>query len=427
LQQAGILQNGRGGANRSDPFRRAIMRSHDLLDAWVRAQLLHARTSRQKDAIEDLAVKRADRGVGMKGNSASPGDVHCLAERCGRDFGARSAEQVHRGDRFNFLKSFREDCENRRHAMTSTAMGAAPHGYFSGRRLAIFGAGYIGTAVAAFASAQGASVSAVTRNHEAVDALRRKGVDAVVGDLTSPSWHGAVGGAPDFALYCAAGGGAGESGYLHSYLNGMKGVLAWLADRGGAGTFIYTSSTAVYPQDGGLIVDEAADTVAPGNDRCGVLAATEHLVLASRNAFGRAFVLRLSGIYGPQRHALLDEIRSGIVSGSPNQRLNLVHRDDIVAAMAQCLSALPSHGGGVYNVSDGRPTTRGEVAAWVAQQLQIKAPSFTRIPRSTRRATPLDRIIDASKLRRELGWQPRFPSFREGYAPLLAEARIAAP
>jgi hypothetical protein len=45
---------------------------------------------------------------------------------------------------------------------------------------------------------------------------------------------------------------------------------------------VYTSSTSVYPQDGGVRVDESAAT--GGTERAEVLLATEHTLLAAEDA-----------------------------------------------------------------------------------------------------------------------------------------------
>jgi len=295
------------------------------------------------------------------------------------------------------------------------------HGNFSDRKLVVFGAGYIGGTVAAHARAAGAQVTAITRNAHAAETIRAQGMDVVVADIVEGRWHDRVPSSPDFVLYCASGGGAGLDGYARSYRQGLATVIDWLKDRGAASALVYTSSTSVYPQGGGALVDESSATATPGEDRIGILAATEQAIMTASKAYARAFILRLSGIYGPQRHALLDEVRTGCVSGDPESHLNLIHRDDVVSAILRSFESPTAGVGGVFNVSDGSPATRGEIAHWVSQQLGLTNPQFTGAMRSTRRPMPLDRVILNEKIRRQLDWTPKYPSYREGYRGLFQE------
>lgn len=305
---------------------------------------------------------------------------------------------------------------------------------FCGKRLVVLGAGYVGGALVRAALGRGLRVTALTRNAEAAESLAAlPGVEAVVADLASHAWHARVG-AAEFAVNCVSSGGGGLAGYRHSYVEGMRSVLAWAAADGagtaaGGGTLLYTSSTSVYPQDGGARVDEDAPTDGAG-ETAQVLREAERLLLAGHP---RAFVLRLAGIYGPGRHHLLDQLRAGAdtLPGLGDHRLNLIHRDDIVSGIFAALAASaagsvagsgsPERGvsGGIFNLADDHPVPKAELVGWLAARLGRPAPRFSGQPAGGRRAVTPDRIIDNTKARRVLGWRPAFPSFREGYAAIL--------
>lgn len=294
----------------------------------------------------------------------------------------------------------------------------------SGQRLVIFGCGYVGSALADAALAQGARVTALARNAEKAAALRARGVEVVVADLASADWHGAIAGGADFVANTVSAAASTPDGYRASYVEGTRSILAW-ARRAPIGTLVYTSSTGVYPQGGGARVDESAST--DGASPTGrVLVEAENLLRdAGGVALGRWFVLRCAGIYGPGRHYLLNALRAGQTrfAGEPAFRMNLVHRDDIVAAMLACFGAPPAIANEVFNLSDGAPATRGELVGWLAQQLGLPAPVFDSAVPSARKGgepTP-DRVIVAEKIRRVLGWRPVFADFRAGYAPLLRQ------
>lgn len=285
------------------------------------------------------------------------------------------------------------------------------------QHLVIFGAGYVGGAVARQALARGLRVTALTRNPDKARALAEAGASIIVDDLAADSWHARLPEGADFVLDCVSSGGGGPEGYRHSYVEGMKSVLAW-ASRVPVGTLVYTSSTSVYPQDGGVRVDEDASidaTRADGNP----LVEAEDRLLAS--TVGRRFVLRLAGIYGPGRHYLVDQLRdgSGEVAGRGDHRLNLIHRDDIAGAIWAAFDAPAEVVGGVFNVTDDGAATKSEVAAFIAGKLGLPAPRFTGEPAQGRRRITPDRVIANNRIKRVLGWRPLYPTFREGYAAIL--------
>ena len=290
------------------------------------------------------------------------------------------------------------------------------------KRLTIFGCGYVGTAVAREACRAGLKVEALTRNPGRAAELADLGAHPVVADLATDAWHTLLAPGADLVLNCVSSGGGGLDGYRRSYVEGMRSLLAW-AQRGPAGTIIYTSSTSVYPQDGGVVVDEEAPTANAG-ETGRILLKAEDLLRRGSGACGRWFIMRLAGIYGPKRHHLLDQVRAGAAefSGSGAQHLNLAHRDDICAAVLAAFTAPASQSGGIFNVADDAPAPKGEVVQWLAEQLGRPSPRFTGGAASARRgfASPPDRLISNAKLKAKLGWKPRYPSFREGYAAILS-------
>lgn len=300
--------------------------------------------------------------------------------------------------------------------------------FLKGRRLTVFGAGYIGSEVVERALAGGAGVTALTRNAERAEALVAIGAQVVVADLAAAdAWRSRVPAAPDFVLNCVSSGGGGLQGYRQSYVGGMRAILDWGAAAPHPGHLVYTSSTSVYPQSGGVRVDEEAPT-AGADERARVLLEAEAL---ARRWRGAATVLRLAGIYGPGRHHLLDRLLDRLpmeasagpaVPGRGDHRLNLIHREDAVAAIFAAFAAPVRAGGEIFNVTDDRPVPKAELVDWLARELGLPAPRFTGMAVPGRRAVPLDRVIDNGRIKRVLGWRPQYPTFREGYAEALRAA-----
>lgn len=311
--------------------------------------------------------------------------------------------------------------------MTSVAQGK-----FAGKRLVVFGAGYIGGEVAREGVARGMRVTALTRNPEKAARLRSDGVEVVEADLAGSQWHDQIAGGADYVLNSVSSGGGGFSGYQQSYLEGMRSILAWAGGAAGVGTFVYTSSTSVYGDGGGAHIDETAVT-GNGGDRAAVLVAAEDLLRASHAMHGDAvsenmrqpacdrwFILRLAGIYGPSRHHLIDQVRAGAIAGKGDHHLNLAHRDDICASIWSAFAAPAEVKNEIINVADDAATTKAEITAWLAERLGLPVPGFTGEPAVGRRAITPDRIIVNAKLKRVLGWAPKFPSYRDGYGNLLS-------
>jgi nucleoside-diphosphate-sugar epimerase len=291
------------------------------------------------------------------------------------------------------------------------------------KRLVIFGCGYVGTAVARAALAAGAQVEALTRNPEKAAALRALGLaKVVVAELSSAEWHGQIAGGPDYVVNCVSAGG-GPDGYRQSYVAGLQSILAWAA-AGAApvGTLVYTSSTSVYPQGEGRVVDELAP--ADGGTPNGRTIRESEILLqnAPAAAVRRHIILRLAGIYGPDRHHLLDQLRTGAdtLGGSGTHHLNLAHREDIVSAILACLQAPPAVGNEIFNVADKAPARREEVVRWLAARLGRPMPVFDGGTTARRGGQPMpDRVINSAKIRRVLGWQPQFSDFRAGFDHIL--------
>jgi nucleoside-diphosphate-sugar epimerase len=293
----------------------------------------------------------------------------------------------------------------------------------TGKRLVIFGCGYVGTAVALHALERNVQVTALTRNAASAVVLREQGIETVSADLATDGWHAEIEGGADFVLNCVSAGGGGAEGYRHSYIEGMASILAWARRRGAAGTMVYTSSTSVYPQDGGVVVNESAATT-PASERATLLLEAEQRLRNATGACARWFVLRLAGIYGPGRHHFIDQVRAGEASGRGEHRLNLIHREDIVSAIWACFTAPVDVANEIFNVADDAPARKIDVTEWLAAELKVLPPHFTGEPMAGRRTITPDRVISNTKLKRRLGWQPRYPSFREGCRGILKTASL---
>ena len=284
-------------------------------------------------------------------------------------------------------------------------------------RVLIAGCGYLGAEVARRLVARGDEVLALRRS----DAPPPDGARAVRADLADPaSLASAVPAGLDGVVYAAAPGAREDAAYRRAYVDGV----GHLAERVAAGSpglrrFLLVGSTAVYAQQGGAWVDEDSPTE-PTHFSGRRLLEGEARLLATGLP---ATVLRLGGLYGPGRTSLLRRVATGEarLRPGPPRHTNRIHRDDAAAALVHLLDAddAPSLLLGV----DDDPAPEPAVFAWMAERLGValqEAEVETEEPPTGRRALGNKRCRNARL--RATGFALAYPSFREGYAALLAEA-----
>lgn len=257
------------------------------------------------------------------------------------------------------------------------------------------------------------------RNAAATAELQAAGIRPLQADVSDPSTLAPLPVDYDEVVFCVAASGGGAEEYRRTYLDGARHVLEWLAPHPPR-RFVYTSSTGVYAQNDGSLVTEDSPTHA-ATPTAEVLLATEQLLLdAVRERGFPAVILRLSGIYGPSRGYWLRQFLAGEarLEGDGSRVLNMIHRDDVVGAILAALEGgVP---GRVYNVSDDEPVTQRDLFAWLAARLNRPMPLPAPVPGPAQRRRGLtSKRVSNARLRHELGWTPRFPTFREGFAAEL--------
>lgn len=293
--------------------------------------------------------------------------------------------------------------------------------------LTIFGAGYLAGFVGVAALKRGWRVAGLTRNPDRAEELRQAGWEQViVADLADRDWWPEFADRPDYVVNMVSSGGGGLEGYEKSYIGGMQSILGWAAghphrDEFEKTTILYTSSTGVYPDVGGGWVTEA-DAEAGGEGRPGILLRAEALVREGASSlFGRWFILRLAGLYGPGRSFLVRQLREGggRLAGRGDHFLNLVRVEDAADAVLAALESGAQLRNRIWNVADGNPAHKAEIVSWLGEQMGLDRPRFSDSESGTSWRGGKNRRINTESISRELGWQPRFADFREGFGGLL--------
>lgn len=277
----------------------------------------------------------------------------------------------------------------------------------------IGGCGWLGGAIARALVARGDRVTAVRRNWTAPDPEARDGIVRLSLDLSD--WH-ALSSIPadvQAVVSCASAGSHALGAYTSAYVEVNRSLLEW-ASRRRLRAYVYTSSTGVFGQQDGSVVNESTP-VAPTGPHAEVLVEAERLVLAAAPAISTRIV-RLSGLYGPERMGMLERVRHGKLALGPEDDtwMNFCHLDDAVASVRAALDQ--GQAGAAYHGSDAAPARRGEVVKWMAARLGIPPPYLRENGRLAGGRRGANRRIDATRTRQELGLTLRYPSFRDGFS-----------
>ncbi|HAH10633.1 MAG TPA: NAD(P)-dependent oxidoreductase [Alphaproteobacteria bacterium] len=264
-------------------------------------------------------------------------------------------------------------------------------------------------------SAQGWRLAASVRSPEKAAAVEGQGITPEPLDATGRLPERALEGVTH--LLVSAPPGAQGDPILPSLAEADAGALRSLAWIG------YLSTTGVYGDHGGGWVTEETP-VSPASER------GRRRVQAERGwaAFGLAAgvavqVFRLPGIYGPGR-SQIEALREGTARRikKPGQFFSRIHVEDIAGALS---AAIARPGPGVFNLCDDEPAPPDEVVAYAAGLLGVTAPpeepfetAQTTLSEMARSFYAESKRVSNAKAKRDLGWCPRYPTYREGLSAI---------
>jgi nucleoside-diphosphate-sugar epimerase len=189
----------------------------------------------------------------------------------------------------------------------------------------------------------------------------------------------------------------------------------------GVGRVVQESVGMVYPDRGARWIDEDV----PADRYPGALAnlAAEANALRFADAGRIGTVLRFGWFYGPgatHSEQLLAQARRHVVPvlGAPDGYVSSIYTTDAATAVLAALRA-PS---GTFNIVDDEPLTKRDyadaLAAAAGTAAWVRGPG--RAARLFGRLTSLARSLRVSnaRFRAATGWEPRYPSAREGWRAL---------
>ncbi|HEY7121040.1 MAG TPA: NAD(P)-dependent oxidoreductase [Solirubrobacterales bacterium] len=210
-------------------------------------------------------------------------------------------------------------------------------------------------------------------------------------------------------------------------------ALAGAAAEAGARRLIAQSVCFFYASSGkrAHAEDDPVMELPPDTPQAKGLLASDALERATLDTPGlEGVVLRYGYFYGPRTHYAADgswghdvRRRRFPIIGAGTGIFSFIHIDDAAAATADSLD----RGSGIYNVCDDEPAPMSEWLPVFAEALGAKPPR--RVPvwlaslvAGRQAAVMAERLEGASneKAKRELGWQLRYPSWRQGFREGLA-------
>ncbi|MGJ8671917.1 NAD-dependent epimerase/dehydratase family protein [Rubritalea sp.] len=208
--------------------------------------------------------------------------------------------------------------------------------------------------------------------------------------------------APTHIVHCASASGGGAEVYRQVYQEGCQNLVEVFPGV----PILFTSSTSVYPQTDGLLVDENSPTEL---DRLTgqILLASEASILASGGV-----VARLAGVYGNGRSYLLRRFLSGeaTMEEKGERILNHTHNEDAASAIFHLLNNCHARGQ-IYNVCDSQPKSQSDTYHELSKMFGRSVPASAPRNLNSKRGWSHKAVSNAKIV--NSGWQPTYPSFTE--------------
>jgi nucleoside-diphosphate-sugar epimerase len=277
----------------------------------------------------------------------------------------------------------------------------------------VVGCGYLGKCVAKNAILMGDLVWGTTRQRSKFDEFQSLGIEPLILDWTQPETLSRL---PevDRILISVSYDRQNHQSRRESQVGGLHNLLGAIPTET---PLCYISTTGVYHQTDGQWVDEESPAI-PTREGGQVHLEAEQLLEELRPESPWT-VLRLAGIYGPNRVPRAADVTAGRpIASPPEGYLNLIHVEDASTAVLASWSQAKEK---LYVVADDEPVVRGEFYREIARQTQAPEPKFI-APNSdapvTMRSASNKRIRN-KRMRRDLVPNLRFPTFREGLEDVL--------
>jgi nucleoside-diphosphate-sugar epimerase len=253
--------------------------------------------------------------------------------------------------------------------------------------------------------------------------IAQRGIEPVIADVTETK---SLDGLPpvENVFYCVGHDRNAGVDKRTVYVDGLGNVLARIPPT--VRRIVYASSTSVYGQKEGQLVDEESPAEPVEESGLICLDAEQTLRHWRRDKLISVVILRFSGLYGPGRifrRSMLE--RGEPIPGDPARFLNLIHIEDAAQAAVAALKATDPDP--LFLVSDDRPVKRQEYYTVVADCLNVPPPRFEPLradaPRDSRDSS--NKRICNRKMHQRLGLNLAYPDIYTG-VPAALKGRDAS-
>lgn len=251
----------------------------------------------------------------------------------------------------------------------------------------VVGCGFVGSELARRLQLHGRDVAAVTRTGTSL-----AGVDDVPADVTDPDLDLPQ---AQVVFYLVSSHDRTAEAYRRVHVDGVRNVA-----RAVDAPIVKASSTSVFGHARGAWVDEGTPPD-PASDPARVLLEGEDEVLERGGV-----VVRFAGLYGPGRNPARRYTGEGTVRRG---YVNLIHRDDAATAIQHAAFA-GDHD--LYVAVDDEPVDKHDLARWIHDRTGGDLPDLIDEARRPNKRCSNQRL-------RGEGWEPAYPTFREGLKDLL--------
>ena len=280
--------------------------------------------------------------------------------------------------------------------------------------LLVFGGGWLGRAAGLEAVRRGGRAVLTSRDPARRSALAAEGLAAIdPGDASALA--GAVAGASAI-LVCAPPEAHGCPG-LRALSPALAGADVWPDWIG------YISSTAVYGDRAGGWAFEDSELNAASLEGARRVRVERDWLDAGQGMGLTVQLFRLPALYGPGRSPL-DRLRDGTarIVRKPGQVFNRVHVDDIVSGLFASMAR--PRPGAAYILCDDEPAPADVVMEGAARRLGVPTPPEVDLDDPTvsdamRRFYLDSKRLSNARAKAELGWRPKYPSWRDGLEAML--------
>ncbi len=286
--------------------------------------------------------------------------------------------------------------------------------------LLVFGGGWLGRAAGLEALRRGGRAVLTSRDPGRRAALSAEGLGAIDPD-DAPALADAVAGASAI-LICAPPVADGCPG-LKALSPALS--LALAAADGRPGWIGYVSSTAVYGDRAGGWALEDSELNAASLEGARRVRAERDWLDAGQGMGLTVQLFRLPALYGPGRSPL-DRLRDGTarIVRKPGQVFNRVHVDDVVSGLFASMAR--PRPGAAYILCDDEPAPADVVIEGGARRLGLPLPpeidlDDPSVSDAMRRFYRDSKRLSNARAKAELGWRPKYPSWRDGLEAMIGD------